>query len=151
MEFDYCLSVLKYVLDVKKLAMWPKSHIFQKSMQYHKKSLSNLHEKVEFWQPKSDNSCKYWRVPFNIHHEKVDICDHTYLISSQWKNQTKIPKNGQIMAVLKYLVKVSCNLTHTENLLIFPSSRKEIHTELNNYSKCLVYSSYEALWTGLNY
>ena len=70
---------------------------------------------------------------------------------SQWKNQTKIPKNGQIMAVSKFLLEVSCNLTHTGNLLIFSSSRKKIHTELHNYSKCLVDSSYEALWTGLNH
>ena len=131
--------------------MWLKSHISHKIMQYRNKYLSKLHEKVDFWQPKSGDSCKNWRVPFNINYIKVGICDHTYLMRSQWKNQTKIPKNGRIMAVLKFLVEVSCDLTNTGNLLIFHLLDKKIHTELNNWWKCLVDSSYEALWTGLNH
>ena len=88
-------------------------------MQYRKKSLSKLHEKIRFWQPKPDNSCKNWRVPFIIQWIKVCTCDHTYLMRNHWKNQTKIPKNRQIMAILRFEIAVSCNLTYRGNLRIF--------------------------------
>ena len=45
----------------------------------------------------------------------------------------QIFENGQIMAILKFVVAVSCNLTHIGNLQIFPVLEKQKNnTELNN-------------------
>ena len=82
---------------ISKSSVWLKPNIFQKIM----------HEKVEFWQPKPVNSCKNWRVSFNVHYIKVCICDHTYLLRHDWENATKIAKIDQVMAILKFVVAVS--------------------------------------------